>query len=101
MIYNEGPNKNDLQAHEGHGLRARLGTFSLDPNGPVAMQDNRYPITQIGIANLTHRLIEVAEHDKKYGECDVQFRKGAKVNDRVMHDHRGDSSGAAANISVP
>jgi outer membrane lipoprotein-sorting protein len=49
----------------------------------MAMEGNRYPITQIGVANLTHRLIEVAEHDKKYGECDVQFRKGAKVNDRV------------------
>ena len=47
------------------------------------MEGNRYPITQIGIANLTHRLIEVAEHDKNYGECEVQFRKGAKVNNRV------------------
>jgi len=83
VIYVYGANKNELQAHEGKGLRARLGTFSFNPTSAMAMEGNRYPITQIGIANLTHRLIEVAEHDKKYGECDVQFRKGAKVNDRV------------------
>jgi hypothetical protein len=83
VIYVEGANKNELQAHEGHGIRARLGTFSFNPTSAIAMEGNRYPITQIGVANLTHRLIEVAEHDKKYGECEVQFRKGAKVNDRV------------------
>jgi len=83
VIYVEGANKGELQAHEGKGLRARLGTFSFNPTSAIAMEGNRYPITQIGIYNLTHRLIEVAEHDKKYGECDVQFRKGAKVNDRI------------------
>lgn len=83
VIYVEGANKNELQAHEGHGIRQKLGTFSFNPTSAMAMEGNRYPITQIGIANLTHRLIEVAEHDKKYGECDVQFRKGAKVNNRV------------------
>ncbi len=83
VIYMDGANKNELQAHEGKGLRARLGTFSFNPTSAIAMEGNRYPITQIGVANLTHRLIEVAEHDKQYGECDVQIRKNAKVNNRV------------------
>lgn len=83
VIYQEGANKGELQAHEGKGLRARLGTFSFNPTSAIAMDGNRYPITQIGIANLTHRLIEVATHDKQFGECQVQFRKNAKVNNRV------------------
>ena len=83
VIYMDGANKNELQAHEGKGIRARLGTFSFNPTSAIAMEGNRYPITQIGIANLTHRLIEVAEHDKQYGECDVQIRKNGKVNNRV------------------
>ena len=78
VIYQEGANKGELQAHEGKGLRAKLGTFSFNPTSAIAMEGNRYPITQIGIANLTHRLIEVAEHDKNYGECEVQFRKGRR-----------------------
>ena len=85
VIYVEGANKNELQAHEGHGLKQHFGTFSFNPTSAVAMEGNRYPITQIGIANLTHRLIEVAENDKKYGECDVQFRKGAKVSTGAEH----------------
>ena len=47
------------------------------------MKGQRYPITELGIANLTKRLIEVGEHDKQYGECDVKFFQGAKVMDRV------------------
>ena len=58
----------------------RSSACSRSIHDAIAMEGNRYPITQIGIANLTHRLIEVATHDKNYGECDVQFRKGATVN---------------------
>ena len=47
------------------------------------MQGERYPLTEMGILNLTHRLVEVAEQDTKYGECEVKFFKGAKINDRV------------------
>jgi outer membrane lipoprotein-sorting protein len=49
----------------------------------MAMQGNKYPITQIGVKNLVRRLIEVGTQDMKYGECDVTYRKNAKVNDRV------------------
>ncbi len=49
----------------------------------MAMRGQRYPLTQIGILNLTRRLIEVASEDVKYGECEVKYFKGAKINDRV------------------
>ena len=44
---------------------------------------NRYPITEIGVENLAERLVEVAQHDKQFGECDVNFFPEAKVNGRV------------------
>ncbi|HEX3726653.1 MAG TPA: DUF1571 domain-containing protein, partial [Pirellulales bacterium] len=32
----------------------------------------------------TRRLIEVAEQDKQYGECEVKFFKNAKINGRLV-----------------
>lgn len=83
-IYVSGNNENKLIAHEGGGrLRAILPTVKIDPHGMLAMRGQRYPITEVGFRNLTVRLIEVAEQDTKYGECDVKFFKGAKINGRV------------------
>ena len=83
VIWVEGRNDGKMWAHPG-GIRNKLiGTVSLDPTGPIAMQGNRYPITEIGVLNLVRRLIEVGEQDAQYGECEVKFFEGAKINDRV------------------
>jgi Protein of unknown function (DUF1571) len=83
-MFVDGANDGKMFAHAPPGtLRGKFGTVSLAPNSAMAMKDQRYPITEIGIANLTKRLIEVGEHDKQYGECDVKFYQGAKVNGRV------------------
>ena len=84
VIYVDGANENKLIAHEGGGrIKAALPTVQLDPTGLIAMRNQRYPITELGIRNLTARLIEVADQDTKYGECEVKFYKGAKVAGRV------------------
>lgn len=80
-IYIAGQNGGNMLAH-GVGIRKIAGTVSLLPTGPMAMSGQRYPITEIGIGNLTKRLIEVAENDKQFGECEVKFFKGAKINGR-------------------
>ncbi len=83
-MYIDGQNENKMFAHAPPGtLRGRFGTVSLSPTSAMAMQGQRYPITELGIYNLTKRLIEVGEHDKQFGECDVKFFDGAKVNGRV------------------
>jgi hypothetical protein len=82
-IYVEGKNENKLIAHEGKGFTAKLGVFRLDPNGVIAMRGQRYPITEVGIRNLTARLVEVAEQDTRFGECDVKWFKNTKVNNRT------------------
>jgi hypothetical protein len=82
-LYVEGQNNGKMWAH-GTGLQYKMfGTVALDPDGNVAMQNQRYPLTQIGILNLTRRLIDVASEDVKYGECEVKYFKGAKINDRT------------------
>ncbi len=83
VIYVEGQNNGNMWAHT-VGIRGSLiGTVSLAPTGMIAMKDQRYPMTEIGIKNLTRRLIEVGQQDMQYGECEVRFFRGAKVNDRT------------------
>lgn len=81
-IYVDGQNDGKLMGH-GTGIRKMFGTVALDPTGPVAMRGNRYPITEMGVLNLVRRLVEVGEKDSQYGECEVKFIPGAKINDRV------------------
>lgn len=81
-IYVEGLNDGKLWGH-GVGIRKIAGTVSLKPDSMLAMQDQRYPITEIGILNLSRRLIEVAEQDKQYGECEVKFFRNAKIDGRA------------------
>ncbi len=81
-LYVEGQNNGNLLGH-GVGIRKIAGTVPLDPNGPMAMAGQRYPITEIGFLNLAKRLIEVGNMDKQFGECEVKFYKGAKINKRV------------------
>lgn len=83
VIYVAGQNDGNLIGHEGKGLASLVGAVPLKPTAPMAMKGNRYPITEVGVKNLTKRLIEVAENDMRYGECEVKFVPNAKVNGRV------------------
>ena len=83
VIWVDGRNDGNMFAHAGSGVRAMVGTVSLKPSSMLAMQGNRYPVTEIGMENLARRLVEVAEHDKQFGECEVNFYPNAKVNGRV------------------
>ncbi len=82
VIYREDANDGKMMAH-GVGIKKMFGTVSLDPTGQMAMTDNRYPITEIGLVTMVRRLIQVGEQDIKYGECEVKFFPGAKVDTRV------------------
>lgn len=82
VVWVENQNEGKMQAH-GVGVRKMFGTVSLEPTSPLAMKGNRYPITEIGLLNLVRRLIEVGEKDAQYGECEVNFYQGAKINGRV------------------
>ncbi len=81
VIWVEGQNNGKMWGH-GTGMRKVFGTVPLDPTGPIAMRGNRYPITEIGILNLVRRLVEEGEKDTHYGECEVKYFQGAKLNGR-------------------
>jgi hypothetical protein len=80
-LYIEGANNGKMWAH-GVGLRGLSGTVAIDPDGPVAMQGQRYPLTEIGILRLAKRLIEVAQSDIQYDECTVKLIEHVKINGR-------------------
>lgn len=69
------------------GWRKRLGVFELNPNGKLAMAGQKYPITKLGVRDLTTELVMVASNDVKYGECDVRTAQttiGSKNNARPV-----------------
>ena len=77
-IYVRGQNDNKLIGH-GTGLEKKFGTQKLDPEGWIAMRGNKYPITEIGILNLTDKLLDVGYKDSKFGECEVTYTEGVKI----------------------
>lgn len=82
-IWVEGRHDGKVLAHT-TGVRNRIaGTVALEPTSPRLMEGNLHPITNIGIANLTQKLIRLHEYERNYGECDVQFYGQAKVDDRL------------------
>jgi hypothetical protein len=79
-IYVQGQNNNKLIAHGTSALEKLVGTVRLDPNGIVAMRNQRYPITTIGVLNLTRELIRRAEEDKLIDSpTEVKFFKSEKL----------------------
>ena len=65
------PTQGKLNAR-GAGMLKRLGVMELDPNGRLAMKGQKYPITKLGLRNLVTELIDVANNDVNFGECNVR-----------------------------
>ena len=81
-IYVEGQNDNKILGHT-TGITGKLvGTLALDPNGMIPMQGQRYPITEIGILNMTRRMAAFAEKNLHSFRGTVQVLRSVKVNDR-------------------
>lgn len=80
-LYVDGANDNKLLAR-GHGVRRFAGVLNLDPNGSMAMEGQRHPITKAGIRNLTTEIIKIATNDMKYGECSVNVYPNEKNDER-------------------
>ena len=96
VIYVEGKNDGKLIVRNG-GLRFDYITTSVAPDSPAALLQNRYPITEIGVMNLTARLIEVGKGHLHCTNCVAKIAPGATINNRpctliqVSHPVRKDS----------
>ena len=74
------------------GLLFSLKTLWLDPTGIIAMQGQRYPITQIGLVRLVEQLIERGEQDRNNPDVHVTLTENHQYDNlatqliRVRHD---------------
>lgn len=74
-IFVDGRNDNKLIGYTKSFPGRLLGTVAIDPRGPIAMTNQHYPITEIGILNLCRRIIEIVQEDMGHDECQVAFRQ--------------------------
>ncbi len=81
-IYVEGRNNGRLVAHPTGIKKALVGTLSLAPNDPQAMDGNRYPITDFGLRRLCERYYEGCRDEMQFGECDVRIIDNVQVEGR-------------------
>ncbi|OUX49740.1 MAG: hypothetical protein CBE43_08980 [Rhodopirellula sp. TMED283] len=63
------------------GLLLGLKTLWLDPTGFLAMQGQRYPISEIGIMKLIDKLIERGEKDRDNPDISVNIIADQKLDD--------------------
>ncbi len=78
VIWAQDLNQGQLLVHEGGFLG--LVTLYLDPLGPIAMQGQRYPISEIGLTKLLQKLIERGEQDRDSPDVSVTLTKGIKLD---------------------
>ncbi len=63
-IYVAGKNGGNLIAHTVGFKALFLGRMTLEPKGGLAMRDNRYPITNIGMKNLLSKVLETTKRER-------------------------------------
>ncbi len=71
VLYVDGEHENHVLARAKTGLAALKGVWKLKPDCKKAMEGNRYPITEIGVEKLTHRVREFfsKENQNKVFTC--------------------------------
>lgn len=82
VLYVQGKYKGQMIVRNG-GPRFGYLTKALAPDSELALHDNRYPVTDIGIKNLLKKLLDVGTEELQYDECEVTFISGAKIDDRA------------------
>jgi hypothetical protein len=81
IVYVDGQNDGKMLVLEA-GFTRMLGKIPLDPNGSRAMNGQRHPITDVGMRNLTAKLMKMWGAELQFAECDVTATPGKKVEGR-------------------
>ncbi|NQV23825.1 MAG: DUF1571 domain-containing protein [Rhodopirellula sp.] len=77
-IFVTGENKGKMLAH-GTGIEAIVGTLELDPSSDRALEESRYPITNIGMRNLLELTIAQWNSELNVPDAKVRYFPNAKV----------------------
>ncbi len=56
VVYAQGENGGNMLVRKTTGIEAHLGILSLAPNGYLALKASRYPVTQLGLLELTRTI---------------------------------------------
>lgn len=78
-IYAEGQNDGHVVAHNGDWTRKLVPRLKVAPTSTIAMIDNRHPITDAGLANLTNKLL-------RFRELDLEDPHATTILDRSVAD---------------
>jgi hypothetical protein len=101
VIWCEDLHDGKMVAHEA-GLMGML-TVRLDPNGMIAMRGQKYPISDIGLANLLKKLIERGQQDLDNPNVSVTITKNIDVDGLkcdLIQVKRSESSGGPNDFSL-
>ena len=84
VLFVDGQHENEMVVLEAGWKRKMLGKMQLDPEGMVAMRGQKYPITKVGMKNLLKVLVERAEADTQFAECEVTSDPNKQINGRAV-----------------
>lgn len=102
VIWGQDLYEGKMAVHE-VGLLFSLKTLWLDPTGIIAMQGQRYPITQIGLVRLVEQLIERGEKDRDNPDVHVTLTDNHPFDDlstQLIRVQRDRPSGQPDDFSV-
>ena len=86
VVWVEGKNNGKMWVQESPLLGLKIPPVWLLPTGSLAMAENKYPITDIGLENLLVKLMDKGTIDRNRNrpeDCEVKILKGAKIEDRA------------------
>ncbi|XZE53428.1 DUF1571 domain-containing protein [Planctomycetaceae bacterium SH139] len=81
VIWREDQLDGKLVVHEA-GLLGKIKVPPLDPSGFLAMQGNRYPVSEIGFKNLVRELLRRGQQIEELGGAEVTLTDDYRVGDR-------------------
>jgi hypothetical protein len=81
VLFVTGANDGKIIAKKG-GDRFSYLTTEVSPDSEIAMKGNRYRITEFGVQNLAHKLLDIAEDENLVEAYDVELRRRSKVDGR-------------------
>lgn len=81
VIYVEGQNEDKMLTHPTGIAKALTGTVKIDPDGALALRENRHSIREVGIGAMIRQLIARWEFERQYDDTEVAIEH-VKVNGR-------------------
>jgi len=87
LLYVDGQNDGNMLVKVG-GIKGRLlPCVKLDPNGAIAMREARHPVTDIGLLNLSRKIIRYRQHEADNGYADIrcQMLDGEEIDGRPCY----------------